>query len=60
MTLRLILMASLVLAVFGAIWLFVVIPAQKKDHQRRLDLLQKKLEKREQRNNETDAHEDDT
>lgn len=60
MTIRLILMASLVLAVFGAIWLFIVIPAQKKDHQRRLDMLQKKLEKREQRKQEPAAREEDT
>lgn len=42
---KLILLASAVLGVLGAIWLFIVVPAEKRDHQRRLDLLQSKLEK---------------
>jgi len=43
---KLILLASAILGVLGAIWIFIVIPAERRDHQRRLDLVQSKLEKR--------------
>jgi len=46
MTMKLILLASAILGVLGAIWIFIVIPAERRDHQRRLDLVQSKLEKR--------------
>jgi hypothetical protein len=47
MTLKLIIMAGLALAVFGAIWIFLVMPAEKRDHQRRMELVQRKLERHE-------------
>ena len=59
MTLRLIAMAVAVLAVLGGIWYFFVIPAQKKEHQRRVDLVQKKLEKLEERK-QRDSSDDET
>ncbi len=45
MTMKLILLASAVLSVLGAIWIFVVIPAERREHERRLELVQKKLER---------------
>ena len=46
MTLKLILIATAILGALGAIWMFIIVPAEKRDHQRRLDLVQSKLEKR--------------
>lgn len=42
---KLIVLAGLVLAALGAIWIFVVIPAEKRHHQRRIELVQRKLER---------------
>jgi hypothetical protein len=52
MTMKLILLASAILGVLGAIWIFIVIPAERRDHQRRLDLVQSKLEKRQAANHD--------
>lgn len=46
MTLKLILMAAGVLAILGAIWIFFVVPAEKRHHQRKMELLHKRMEKR--------------
>jgi len=46
MTAKLILIATAILVTLGAIWMFIIVPAEKRDHQRRLDLVQSKLEKR--------------
>jgi hypothetical protein len=45
MTLKLIALAGLILAALGAIWIFVVIPSEKRHHQRRIELVQQKLER---------------
>jgi len=37
MTLKLMTLAGLALAILGAVWIFVVIPAEKRHHQRRID-----------------------
>ena len=42
---KLIVLAGLVLAALGAIWILVVIPAEKRHHQRRIELVQRKLER---------------
>jgi predicted MFS family arabinose efflux permease len=39
--------AILVLAAFVAIWIFVVVPAEKRHHERKLDSLRQRIEKRE-------------
>lgn len=43
----LILWALLVLAGFGVVWIFVVIPSEKRRHERKLEAMQKRIEKRE-------------
>jgi uncharacterized membrane protein len=35
-----------VLAAFLAIWVFVVVPAERRHHERKLEALQKRIEKR--------------
>lgn len=35
-----------VLAAFLAIWVFVVVPAERRHHERKLEVLQKRIEKR--------------
>ena len=47
---KLISIALLALAVFVAIWIFFVIPAEKKHHERKLEALRKRIEKREATN----------
>ena len=44
---KLIAFASLVIAAFVAIWFFVVIPSERRHHERKLAALQKQIEKRE-------------
>ena len=38
--------AILILAVFIAIWIFIVIPAEKRHHERKLESLRNRIEKR--------------
>ena len=38
-------MAIAVLAAFLAIWIFVVVPAERRHHERKLEVLQKQIEK---------------
>jgi len=39
--------AVLILAAFIAIWIFVVVPAEKRHHKRKLEIIKKKLADRE-------------
>jgi hypothetical protein len=39
-------MAIAVLAAFLAIWIFVVVPAERRHHERKLEVLRKQIEKR--------------
>ena len=39
--------AILILAAFIAIWIFVVVPAEKRHHERKLDVIKKKIADRE-------------
>ena len=41
--------AILVLAVFIAVWIFIVVPAEKRHHERKLASLRDRIEKRESR-----------
>jgi hypothetical protein len=43
---KLIAFAGLVIAAFVAIWFFVVIPSERRHHERKLAALQKQIEKR--------------
>ena len=47
MTLKLVSYAVIILAALGAIWYFFIIPAEKRDHQRRIELVKRKLERHE-------------
>lgn len=44
---RLMAYAAIALAVFVAIWFFVVVPAERKHHERKLETVRKRIEKRE-------------
>ena len=44
---RLMAYAVIALAVFVAIWFFVVVPAERKHHERKLEAVRKRIEKRE-------------
>ena len=44
---KLIAFAGLVIAAFVAIWIFVVVPSERRHHERKLAALQKQIEKRE-------------
>lgn len=46
MTLKLIGLAAIVLAVLAAIWFLIVVPGERRDYERRMALIQKKLEQR--------------
>ncbi len=43
--------AMIVLGVFVAIWMLFVAPAERRHHERKLELLQKKIEQRQASNN---------
>ena len=58
MTLNLITIATIALLVFGAIWFFFVVPAEKRHHERKMGLIQKKLEQREAQRLEIGSVED--
>lgn len=45
---KLIAIALLVLAIFVAVWVFVVVPAEKRHHDRKLASIQKRIEKRQE------------
>lgn len=44
---NLIYIAILILAAFIAIWIFVVVPAEKRHHERKLEMIKKKIADRE-------------
>jgi len=44
---KLIYIAMLALGAFVAIWMFFVVPAERKHHERKMEALRKKIEKRE-------------
>ena len=44
--------AMIVLGAFVAIWMLFVAPAERRHHERKLELLQKKIEQRQASNNE--------
>ena len=44
---NLIYIAILALGAFVAIWMFVVVPSERKHHERKLEALRKQIEKRE-------------
>ena len=39
--------ASLVVAIFIAVWIFFVVPAEKRHHQRKLDMVRRRIEQHE-------------
>ena len=43
---KLIALAALAIAAFGAVWFFIVIPSERRYHERKLAALQKQIEKR--------------
>jgi len=45
---KLIYIAIIVLVVFIAIWILLVVPAERRNHERKLDSLQKQIKKREE------------
>ena len=57
---RLMAYAAIALAVFVAIWFFVVIPAERKHHERKLEAVRKRIEKREAARQEEKAPEPDS
>ena len=44
---KLLLLSIAVLAAFVAIWFFFVVPAERRHHERKLEMLRKRIEKRE-------------
>ena len=44
---RLLLLSIAVLAAFVAVWFFFVVPAERRHHERKLEMLRKRIEKRE-------------
>jgi len=47
---KLILFAIAALAAFVAVWVFVVVPAERRHHERKLEILRKRIEERNGRN----------
>lgn len=52
----LIVIAILALGAFVAIWMFVVVPSERKHHERKLDSLRKQIEKRESSKQDEDRY----
>lgn len=50
---KLIYLAILALSAFVAIWFFVVVPAERRHHERKLEIVRKRIEKREAVNDES-------
>jgi len=44
---KLLLLSIAVLAAFVAVWFFFVVPAERRHHERKLEMLRKRIEKRE-------------
>ena len=49
---KLIYLAIIALGAFVAIWVFFVVPAERRHHERKLEMVRKQIEKREARLNE--------
>jgi flagellar biosynthesis/type III secretory pathway M-ring protein FliF/YscJ len=47
--------AILILAAFIAIWIFVVVPAEKRHHDRKLEMIKKKISDREVVSGDSDS-----
>ncbi len=47
--------AMIVLGAFVAIWMLFVAPAERRHHERKLELLQKKIEQRQANNNKENS-----
>jgi hypothetical protein len=47
---KLILISIAVLAAFVAVWFFFVVPAERRHHERKLEMVKKRIEKREAAN----------
>lgn len=50
------LIAGALLAAFIAIWFFVVVPSERKHHERKLEAIRKQIEKRQDNKNDTSGH----
>ena len=48
--------ALLVLGAFVAIWMFVVVPSERKHHERKLESIRKQIEKRQVANEESQKY----
>jgi hypothetical protein len=57
--LKLISIAALAIVVLCALWFLVIAPAEKRDHQRRMELVQQKLERHEARKMHSETMEND-
>ena len=53
---NLIYIAILALGAFVAIWMFVVVPSERKHHERKLEALRKQIEKRESSSQEQEKY----
>ena len=53
---RLIIIALLVLAVFIAVWMLIVVPAERRHHERKLESLRRRIEARASGNGTDDLH----
>ena len=56
---KLISLAIAVLAAFIAIWVFVVVPAERRHHERKLEMVRKRIEQREAARAAPDGSTDD-
>jgi len=56
---KLISLAIAVLAAFIAIWVFVVVPAERRHHERKLEMVRKRIEQREAARAAPDGSADD-
>lgn len=54
---KLMLIAALALGAFIAIWVFFVIPAERRHHERKLEALRSRIEKRQEQRQEQDKYE---
>jgi hypothetical protein len=52
-------MAIVVLGAFVAIWMLFVIPAERRHHERKMELVRKKIERRQEQSENVDGSESD-
>ncbi len=53
-------MAIVGLGAFVAVWMFFVVPAERRHHERRMELVRKKIERRAQQSTTVDGTESDS